>query len=562
MINDRKIRKLNYFIILLLMITLLFTSKKVKMLTLEEVEKGTIVVTELEHINQGYHYNVSKQVFGKNNEYLIIGSCNTLDKDNDEYTFPFVSYYQNDELRWFKFIKLYSYGEFVDAIVKDKQIILLGNTNKNTILMEFDLEGEIIRHKKYNTLINAKNVYEEANGYFIVSEKYENQNKYACVSLVNARFDIINDVNIGNDDINILIDSCKNNESIFVRVKVSSSGYFDYLPSHPYIIAEVSERLDVTDDILLDKSIKEEAKMMYINNLSFIQKTTDEITISSYDNLNYLGSDRLLKLTINNIYDYFISYENGKYAISLLYNDEKISNKVYLLNDNKEIEEIFTLNERYDYAIKQVNYYQGFIYELGIVPIYDLNNILLNRISYIIIRNNNCFINGTLIECINSFDDKDVFGYYDGTRKYQVNNVLYEVVGDYYIPLEINIVDGSSYIKGFILTFNGEGYLNNEKIDSGYIINECGSYVIKVVGNKDTKVLSFQIVDDVVKECESENEEVKITEIINIIENTSEKVNLVTTQEEKSKIPVGMIFIVSIISIFTIILIPWRHKDA
>jgi len=90
-----------------------------------------------------------------------------------------------------------------------------------------------------------------------------------------------------------------------------------------------------------------------------------------------------------------------------------------------------------------------------------------------------------------------VFGRYERKLKYQNQfgieffiNITSEV------PLEVNVSDGGIYPVGYYLKFTGNGYLNDVKILSNYMLSSKGNYTLRLVG-KDLEeyIINFKVSD-------------------------------------------------------------------
>ena len=58
--------------------------------------------------------------------------------------------------------------KFYDIFIYE---LVITNQKENIIVSEINKTGEMVRQKQIDSLTNAKNIYEESNGYYLVSEK-------------------------------------------------------------------------------------------------------------------------------------------------------------------------------------------------------------------------------------------------------------------------------------------------------------------------------------------------------------------------------------------------------
>ncbi|MDD4388892.1 MAG: hypothetical protein PHV87_06780, partial [Bacilli bacterium] len=116
--------------------------------------------------------------------------------------------------------------------------------------------------------------------------------------------------------------------------------------------------------------------------------------------------------------------------------------------------------------------------------------------------------------------------------------VLYFPVKFFY-RAQFNVKNRETYDVGYSLFFNGEGYLNNELIKIGYVINQPGNYLLEIVGNNDERsVVVFAV--DYLSERESDwtKPDYAFNLSIDYIPNQSEiklvpKVDLLKQNEKK-----------------------------
>ena len=74
------------------------------------------------------------------------------------------------------------------------------------------------------------------------------------------------------------------------------------------------------------------------------------------------------------------------------------------------------------------------------------------------------------------------------------------------VPLTINVSDEGVYDIGSRITFNAKAYLNNEEIESGYIVENIGKYQLDIYSeNNEKRTISFYIEDRCEKEHSDEN---------------------------------------------------------
>lgn len=90
--------------------------------------------------------------------------------------------------------------------------------------------------------------------------------------------------------------------------------------------------------------------------------------------------------------------------------------------------------------------------------------------------------------------DDDVYGTYKLICGFKTENLdlLYTI--DHIVTENFNVKINEIYDTGFILEFNGIGYLNGEQINNGYTVTKEGTYTLEVYGNNEIKrEINFKI---------------------------------------------------------------------
>lgn len=85
--------------------------------------------------------------------------------------------------------------------------------------------------------------------------------------------------------------------------------------------------------------------------------------------------------------------------------------------------------------------------------------------------------------------DSNYFGYYPVTYYYSGDTLDLCYTTNLQVLSNPSIIMNGIHDTNLILTFNGEGYLNNQLISSGYVICEEGDYELKIIGKGNAKAL-------------------------------------------------------------------------
>ncbi len=125
-------------------------------------------------------------------------------------------------------------------------------------------------------------------------------------------------------------------------------------------------------------------------------------------------------------------------------------------------------------------------------PIYQIHTYL-----YYVLPEKHVITNGTTLGRIGlpSLEAND-YGYYEEKSGFSSPGATIILKNTFYIPLITNIRDHEHYDCGMRITFNGEGYLNDELFHSGTEVLPEGTYQLVIIGNGNVrKTLNFQIRD-------------------------------------------------------------------
>ena len=123
-------------------------------------------------------------------------------------------------------------------------------------------------------------------------------------------------------------------------------------------------------------------------------------------------------------------------------------------------------------------------------------------IDYVYIKedlNNEMFINNEIVSLSNKssiLTNKDNFGKYHNIYVYETNDLLVAYMKEEYIQVEVSVINNETFDKKFKIIFNGVGYLNGQKIESGFVIDKVGVYQLELYGHEnERKVYQFEIAD-------------------------------------------------------------------
>lgn len=144
-----------------------------------------------------------------------------------------------------------------------------------------------------------------------------------------------------------------------------------------------------------------------------------------------------------------------------------------------------------------------------------LTHDLINYIYINGLKEDEVIINNEYISLSNKSkitNSDTTFGQYTNLYIYESNKLMLGVSKEIYIPVNVSVLHNELFDKNLTLTFNGEGYLNGKKIESGYVIDTIGEYQLELFGSQgERKVYQFKVEDLSTKD-------VAINEVNNIVD--------------------------------------------
>lgn len=571
----KKKKKIIYITLVFVLISFLGLSilgNNLKAYSFNELNEGLIYEKEIFTVNQGYDYFSNKIIFSGNGKGLL-GRV-LIEKEENVY-YPFLAYYEDDEIKWYDINYNLENGEYIDGFIHNDKIITISNLNNNVVINEYSLNGNVIKTKSltYNKTIKARNIFLDGKEIYLTGETNSSnffskttENNEVFVLKLTKDFEILDYSIFGNNGDNILLDSKINNNTIILLMKISPEGYY-YYKTNPYIVLTCSKRMEL--DNYYELNIKNPEKLIVgqnnINIYSF-NRITNILSRETIDNDLIKGiKSTYYSLEKGKIITYYdISYDNKNELtiLSIQYNDSSNTYSEWIIkNNNDEIKAIFSkkLNNKL-YTSCYMN--KGFIYMTGNEIASHSLVINFQKLAFIKLLNNNCYVNGIKANNETIENNKQVFGYYDGIMEFNFQDLNIESTGQIYIPLEININNNSTYNQGLRLEFNGYGNLNGVSIESGHVINDVGNYVLEIKGNEDIKYYHF-IVKKLVDEENDKNYEKLSYEIINssnTINKTLEQGKNISNTNSSNNIFKYIILVVAAIIGFSLSLIRRRRK--
>ena len=196
------------------------------------------------------------------------------------------------------------------------------------------------------------------------------------------------------------------------------------------------------------------------NNYVFFNYEPDNLIDGAIrDDLTILFPNELIDIANNEV---FIDSVNIEFLNQAILNGETISNSIFINYPGNY--KLLYNNAEYNFIVKPTisGIEDNMIYTSSVTPLISAGNILVN---------NDVYISGTVI---------DEPGNYELT----VNGVNgYIETYNFTITSDMDgIINNHTYLEAVEVTFNGEGYLNNQFVSSPLEVNDIGDYILKIRG--------------------------------------------------------------------------------
>lgn len=414
---------------------------------------------------------------------------------------------------------------FVDMIFNEEnnKLYLIGNLFTDSLdvyLAEYSLNGNLLKERvlKGNNVDTVKNIIINNNNIFLSGYTTSSSDDFNHTSYLEDSF--VFKIDIDTFEINKYLNL---GELGIDYINVST--YLDslYVVKHYYnmgipvvIIYKLDDDLNLISSKYLGTiTLVKDINIKYdLNNLYYFCSVYNEELKNDEMVLYKITKDLSLK-KLDTYYDpYAVGVDLNviNNEISLLYTsyskNENYPTYIRTINDKKLK---FTLDNRIysrcyfnELGNLDLIYYENlnsFEYSLVFAKTFGSLNGLEN-INPVIMCNNSEITEDNYLS--NLYFDKNLHGLYNLVYYYKFDFFDLVMRKDILVLNDINIDDDNIYTKGVILSFTGIGYLNNKKIDNGYVINEPGSYELNVIGYNNNLIYNFEVVESPIsKELDS-----------------------------------------------------------
>lgn len=570
----------------------------------------------IENNDKPYIYYDNKKELVK--ETITDKTIENLIKINDhEYVYLEVSTYRIDDyiyhnydlvmvssgtIKWVSQYKRGVSGEIVKLIYDDEKIIGISNqyvtkTKNDIYLFGYNLEGHQLFDKCYggSNHDSVCEIVEDDDNYYLAGSTMSNDGcflgtrnkedsfilvvnkdtleKVALYNLGLELNDTIKGMVISQDGLYIAQTYIENSDIVIQRVKLCKLSFDGFIQNEKIFYKGYGF------DCL--KLINNQQYIYMLTNtyLSSYSDTVNEVYQIDYD-LKYTLIDQYynevtvkcqamdLIVTTNETIGVLYRLFDTKNAqegclLRIIIQEEKLNYEpiAYRCYDNKGV---CFVNDELTYLVKTDDTYQ--LINNDYLVITSLGSYMIKKPSDNV-YDYTLYANGTYIKHNDELSDTtynpNMFGQYQ--IKYYFKETFVDIVYYYqiYVLPYISVSEGETYDKLIKLNFNGEGYLNGEKVLSGIPIETEGEYTLKVVGKtSQAEVVHFKV------ETISERplyertilDEQSNDQMVNITSNQKEssKLNLayeVTSVKEENNSTIWTIFIPLISLVFSILIV-------
>lgn len=479
----------------------------------EELKEGFYYEEESNIANETYDYSIVR-VSSYEKGFVVLGSG----KDDDAtishldfyINYPYVALYDENGKVWSALDKTIGFGEYRDAVVVGEEVLAFGSYEDGTgkvklLLTCFNKYGNV---KTRVTFDDNKSSF----GNYILYE----DNHYYLVGTTNATHFLVdtNDVSgkifilkmnsnfqqekiifLHNKDNSKIYDACICNDYIYIFGRLVGSGIYENESSYS---VDALFSIDCTLSYIEHKMITHFKHMKIGANgdgvyLFSSNNNMDNLILKEYNShLELVETSRPFadyqyqidslsvgtSINVSPVSVYGVCKNNGKYyEICSSIDRNSVVNVV--------IEREITPNTKSD-GVSYTNGYINLFSNLDTTKDYK-------KMIYIKEEENDCFCNGIKAERELEELNTNLFGKYNQNVTYHYYNLDIFTNRDIFIPLRISIIDKGIYDREIELTFNGNGYLDGEKIDSGFVVKEEGRHVLIINGKNETRTFTFEI---------------------------------------------------------------------
>ena len=530
----------------------------------DEKEQFFLTSKEEQVINFNNIEEVQDVFYINETSYYIISNYQQPDQSYFDQEKVSVTYYENNQYKWE--YRYHKYSRYFKAILNNDNLIVSGmvyNENNNYIqsivLFEITKNRQIIKSREITSsqscFIHGIHLFE--NILFLVTSTSGNGYDYE---------------NYKNDYVHRLVILKLNYETFNIIDGVAEDSLEDFMiVDTSFYNTRIAINILHKNNIIVNNYVITNTIFEYNDNLELYKK---------YDfntqNKDYLG----FVITVKDVCIFSIDHSISKYCVNLQYLNDGVYNKNVLFDLENQyninnIQEIIVNNNDIYFCMKyqsttdnqflgfcKVNSDQGIKYYSRTIDSVNVFNSKINNgyiintykkdkkiyyKSYNLIEiftkdyqynekeetKKHVIVNGisTKNDQYISNVNENIFGnYININKKIDHFNNKYYLSDSTYIPLNCNVLSDEIYQTNFKLQFNGVGFLNGKAIESNYVINDIGKYLLEIEGENTEKILiSFEIDNLTLDNSFSEEVNLKI-ENVGVTNKTLEEKHTINTQ--------------------------------
>ena len=526
-----KMKKL-IIIIFVFGFSLVFSYIKTKGLELsaEELANGFFYENKSNINEENFDYEINK-ICRHNNGFIVVGKV--IDNDitvphlNYYITYPYIAYYDQNGLVWSNLDKSIGHGEYSDAVFVNNEVVAIGSYELGDevvrlLVTRFNQNGYVKKRLEFdaNKTTFGKNILYENHSFYLIGvtnathflvDTNDTIEKIFILKL-NEDFQQQKITFIHNGDLSLVQEACMANGVIYLYAQLNGEGEYDIdcpVPANSLFAVDTSfNNIDHTivirqkystiacneDDVYVINSsdnLKDFQIVEYDSRLSFVRSRV--LFPNSSEIITGLSASSSSLHEPVSIYISSSDDKNYEHYLSIDLQLNIINNVSRAVDNNNKAGSVFLLDGYY-YLFSNIN---------------QSNDI--NKLIYIKEIEGLCYCNGEKCRYeVEEINDK-IFGSYQQKVTNYYYNLEVDTYQTYVIPIKISIKDKSVYDRQVKLEFNGIGYLNNEKIESGYIVQGEGYYVLEVRGKDEKVYYTFEIKKLTLDENSYELDEATIT---------------------------------------------------
>ena len=472
---------------------------------IEVVSKESLLTSGIKNVNLKEEFKIEKAQILKR---IVIDNYNVIAYEKDDSVLLNFNYLDSSseiylfDRNTFGLIDLY-YSSIYN------KLYIIGNLFTDSLdiyIGEYSLGGKLLNEKiiKGSNVDTVTNIHINNNYIYLTGYTTSIDGDFIHTGYLEDSFilqldintlNIINYLNLGSFGMDYIKTSCYL-ENLFIVKHFFDRGV-------PVVeIIKIDDNLNIIDSTYLGTiSNVFDVKLKKDNNELFYFCTVYDETLNDDVSTLYKITKDLNISKIDSYYDELskpIDFNIVNKEISLLYtsisNEDNYPTYLRIINDvvikltlDNRIYDTCYFNELGNLDLIYKEHLKSFEYSLVYAKDLESNNPCL-------MCNNNQVKNDSFLS--NLYYDENTFGLYCLTYYYKFDFFDLVFKKDLLVDSNIIVDNDNYYSKGLVLTFKGKGYLNNQIIESGYVINDIGEYELKVIGyDNETLVYNFTVVD-------------------------------------------------------------------